>query len=56
MRESLKRAQANYASKCKMFTLRINKETEPDILHWMEQPGAGTRIKQLIREDLKSRS
>jgi len=52
MRESLKRAQAAYGKKCKIFTLRVNKETEPDIIAWLAKPGAGSRIKKLIREDI----
>jgi len=53
MRESEKRAQANYQKKCKQFPLRINKETEADIMAWIERGKAGTRIKKLIREDIK---
>lgn len=53
MRESLKRAQAEYMKKCKIFSLRINKETESDILDWIARPAAGSRIKELIREDIR---
>ena len=53
MKESLKKAQETYRQKCKILNLRINKETEADVLEWIERGNAGTRIKQLIREDLK---
>lgn len=53
MRESTKRAQANYQKKCKQFPLRINKETESDIMEWIARGNAATRIKKLIREDIK---
>ena len=53
MRESTKRAQENYQKKCKQFPLRINKETEADIIAWLERGHAATRIKKLIREDIK---
>ena len=52
MKESLKKAQAVYSKKCKILNLRINKETESDILAWIERGNAGTRIKDLIREDI----
>lgn len=53
MKESLKKAQANYNQKCRLFQLRVNKETESDIDEWLNQPKAGTRIKELIRQDIK---
>lgn len=53
MRESTKRAQENYQKKCKVLPLRINKETEADILEWIARGHAATRIKKLIREDIK---
>jgi hypothetical protein len=53
MRESLKKAQEAYRQKCKIVNLRINKETEPDILAWIEKGNAGSRIKKLIREDIQ---
>ena len=53
MRESTKRAQENYQKKCKVLPLRINKETEADIIAWLAKGKAATRIKQLIREDMK---
>ena len=56
MRESLKRAQAEYAKKCRIFSLRVNRDTEQDIIEWLAKPGAGTRIKQLIRKDIKGSS
>ena len=53
MRESLKKAQQNYSKKCKMLQVRINKETEPDLIEWVNKGQAATRIKELIREDIK---
>ena len=53
MRESLKRAQRVYSKKCKIFSLRVNRETEPDLIDWLKLPDAGTRIKELIRQDIK---
>ena len=55
VKDSLKRAQQKYCKKCKIFTIRINRETESDILDWIAQPGAGSRIKKLIREDIQRR-
>lgn len=54
MHESLKRAQKNYAKKCRLFQIRVNKETEKDIDEWLNQPRAGSRIKELIRQDIKN--
>lgn len=53
MNEALERAQKTYNSKCKMVQVRVNKETETDILEWIERGQAATRIKELIRADLK---
>ena len=53
MNESLRQAQKAYTKKCKMLQVRINKETEKDILEWTERNQAATRIKELIREDIK---
>lgn len=52
MNESLKKAQEAYNKKCKTFTIRINKDTEQDILAWLQENG-GTRIKEMIREDIR---
>ena len=53
MRESTKRAQANYNKKCKLYQLRVNLETEKDIADWLNQGQTATRIKALIRKDIK---
>lgn len=53
MKESLKKAQQNYSKKCKMLQVRINKETEADLIEWVERGQAATRIKELIREDIR---
>lgn len=53
MKDALKKAQKAYNKKCKMLQVRINKETEKDILEWTERNPAATRIKELIREDIK---
>ena len=55
MKESLKKAQANYQKKCKVYNIRINTETEADLLAWMQEGSAATRIKKLIRDDIKAR-
>lgn len=54
MKESTKKAQAAYNRKCKLYPLRVNKETEQDIIKWLECGGYATRIKELIRQDLKN--
>ena len=53
MNEALKKAQQTYAKKCKFVQVRVNRETEADILEWIERNQAATRIKELIREDIK---
>lgn len=53
MNESLKKAQKAYNKKCKMVQIRINKETDTDILEWMSRNRSATRIKELIREDIR---
>lgn len=57
MSESLMRAQADYQKKCKVITVRFNRETEPDLVSWLENHAqgrnAGTIIKNLIREEIK---
>lgn len=54
MRDSLKKAQANYNKKCRVVVLRINKETEPEIIKWLDQGRVATRVKQLIRQDIEN--
>ena len=54
MRESTKRAQAAYNKKCKIYTLRVNLETEADLAEWLARGQASTRIKALIKNDLKN--
>ena len=54
MRESTKRAQANYNKKCKLYPVRVNLETEQDIVDWLNRGNAATRIKALIRQDIKN--
>lgn len=53
MQESLKRAQETYRQKCKIINLRVNRETEPEIVEWLEKGPAAPRIKKLILEDIK---
>lgn len=53
MSASLKKAQQNYSKKCKMLQVRLNKETEADLIEWVERGQAATRIKELIREDIR---
>lgn len=53
--EAQKRAQAKYDSqKAKRFNLKLNIETDADILRRFEEKGSvQTYIKQLIREDIR---
>lgn len=53
MNEALKRAQLAYAKKCKFVQLRFNTETETELVEWLNRGNTATRIKELIREDLK---
>lgn len=57
MNDSLKRAQANYQEKCRILNLRINKETEPEIMEWLDIMsnlcGITPAIKVLIEKDYK---
>lgn len=60
MSESLQRAQANYQDKCKVITIRFNRETEPELVEWLEthaeRRSAGTIIKDLIRQNIREGS
>lgn len=53
--EAQKRAAAKWNAKAtKAFTVRFNKETEADLVAWVEaQPNKNEAIKALIREKLK---
>lgn len=57
MYESLKKAQASYREKCRIVNLRVNKETELDIIAWldfqMEHGGVSKALKELIRDDYR---
>lgn len=53
MKESVKRAQEKYQQKCRLYNIRVNTETEKDIVDWMQKGPVGSRIKKLIREDIK---
>lgn len=55
MKESLKKAQDKYNQKCRLYNIRINTETEKDLLAWMQEGHASSRIKKLIREDIERR-
>lgn len=53
MNEGLKKRQAEYNKKCKLFQLRINREKEADIIHWLEaQDNPSGKIKELIRKEI----
>ncbi len=54
MRESTKRAQAVYDKKCKIYTLRVNLETEADLAEWLARGQASTRIKALIKKEIEN--
>lgn len=52
MRESLKKAQANYQKKCKIINIRLNKETDADIIEILNsKENTQGYIKELIRKD-----
>lgn len=54
MNESLKKAQTAYQEKCRIVNIRFNKETEEDLIDWLNnQESVGSKIKELIREDIK---
>lgn len=57
MNESLKKAQATYQEKCKIINLRVNKESEKEIIEWLEfqkrESYIALAIKKLIYEDYK---
>lgn len=52
--DALKKAQAKYSEKCKIVTIRLNRETETDLVEWFEknEGQASTIIKKMIRESL----
>ena len=53
MNEALKRAQAEYNKKCYIFNLRLNQETDADIITWLEkQPNKAAAIKQILRDHI----
>lgn len=53
MNEALKRAQKEYNNKCYILNLRLNKETDADIIYWLEhQPNKAAAIKELIRAEI----
>lgn len=54
MRDSLKRAQENYRQKCRLYQFRVNKETETDIVEWLDRGNTAARLKALIRQDIKN--
>lgn len=54
MRDSLKRAQENYRKKCKLYQFRVNRETESDVVEWLDRGDTAARLKALIRQDIKN--
>lgn len=52
MQESLKKAQETYRQKCQIINIRVNKETESDIIEWLRRGDVAPRIKKLIRDDI----
>lgn len=54
MNEALNRAQANYQKKCKVITIRFNRDTDADLIRWLEENEgqAGRIIKDMIRKAL----
>lgn len=53
--DPLKKAQEKYQEKCKILTIRVNRETEADIIEWLEKNDGkvGTLIKEMIRSSLR---
>ena len=54
MYESLKRAQENYRQKCRLYQFRVNRETESDVVEWLDRGDTAARLKALIRQDIKN--
>lgn len=54
MQESLKRAQENYRQKCRIYQFRVNRETDGDIVEWLDRGDTAARLKALIRQEIKS--
>lgn len=53
-RESLKKAQKKYDSKCYFFRMRFNNEKDSDLIEWIKaQPSANARMKEMIRNEIK---
>jgi hypothetical protein len=53
MKESRKRALANYEKKCRHFMIRLNIEEDGDIIEWLEDQASGNAaIKALIRQNI----
>lgn len=52
--EALKRAKKNYLKKVRRFGVECNKETESDLIAYLEsKQNVSSFIKWLIREDMK---
>lgn len=53
MKESLKRAQAKYNARFTQFHMKLNKETDADVIEWIkDQSSASASIKALIRANI----
>ena len=53
MKESLKKAQKEYKKKCYIFNLRLNQETDADIISWLEhQDNRAGAVKKIIRQEI----
>lgn len=53
MHESLKRAQEKYNLKHTQFHMKLNKETDADVIEWIkDQSSASASIKALIRANI----
>lgn len=54
MNDALKKAQAEYNKKCYIFNLRLNQETDADIIKWLDQQeNRAGAVKKIIREQIK---
>lgn len=54
MTDALRKAQAKYEGKCKLFHIRLRIDRDQDIIAWLkEQPSANAKLKEMIRAEIK---
>lgn len=53
MNEALKRAQKKYNAKTAQWHMRLNRETDADVIEWLNtQASASASVKALIRANI----